>query len=299
MLDFRLFTFLTLCETMSYTKAADRLHLTQPAVTQHVKYLEREFGAPLFHYASKSLSLTQEGELLRQYAVAVRADSEKLRELIGKKKKRNRKLVFGATLTIGEYVLPEILSGYLSKFPDTDVGMQVNNTSTLLQRLVHGEIEFAFIEGNFNREEFESRLFSEERFIAVCAPSSPLLRKKVALSDLTKERLLLREAGSGTRNVLETVLYEHNLSPSDFRSVVEISNFAAIKKLAEDGLGVTFAYEEAVKEEIRQGKLCQLPISHFHVAREFNFVLLKHSVMKQEPYEFFEFCKNARKKEKL
>ena len=104
MLDFRLFTFLTLCETMSYTKAADRLHLTQPAVTQHVKYLEREFGAPLFHYASKSLSLTPEGELLRQYAVAVRADSEKLRELIGKKKKRNRKLVFGATLTIGEYL---------------------------------------------------------------------------------------------------------------------------------------------------------------------------------------------------
>ena len=287
MLDFRVSTFLTLCETKNYTKAAESLHLTQPAVTQHIKYLEKEFGAPLFQYAAKSLRLTQEGELLRQYAVAMRADSEKLHALISEGRKKNKKLVFGATLTIGEYVLPDILSRYLLEFPDTDLRMQVSNTAALLQGLVNGEIDFAFIEGNFNREEFEARLFSEERFIAVCAPSSPLLAKKATLSDLTNERLLLREEGSGTRNMLETVLYEHNLSPSDFRSVVEISNFAAIKRLAEDGLGITFVYEEAVKKEIHKGSLCPIPISNYHATREFNFVLLKNSVMKQEPYQFF------------
>lgn len=289
MLDFRILTFLDLCEAKSYTKTADRLHLTQPAVSQHIRHLEKELGAPLFRYAAKSLSLTHKGELFREYAQSMQANSEKIAARMKEAQPSRPVLTMGATLTIGEYVLPPLLTAYLKEYPDADLHLYVNNTQTLLEKLRRGEISMAFIEGAFEKADYAWRLFSREEFIPVCSPRSPYAKKAVSLDDLTGERLIVREKGSGTRQVLETILHEHSLSLASFAHVSEVGNFAAIKRLVADHLGITFLYREAAAHELSEGSLSPILLEGFHAVREFHFVYLKHNIFEKEILEAFSF----------
>lgn len=294
MIDYRLETFLNLCETMSYTRTAQQLNMTQPTVTQHIQHLEKSYGTPLFSYAHKELSLTEKGRLLRRYAMSLRANSEQIDKVMRTQTVHRETLNFGATLTIGECIMPPILAKYLDAFPETDIFMRVYNTSALLEALQKGNIDFAVIEGNFDRQEYDSLPFSEEAFVGICAHDSPLASRPVTLSSLTDQRLILRERGSGTRNVLETVLFAHNLNTCQFYGVLEISNFQAIKEMVRMGYGVSFLYRAAAERMLEAGELAELPLVNFRVTREFNFVFLRGSVWEARIREFSDFCIRAR-----
>ena len=146
MLDFRIETFLTVCQTMNFTRAAQLLHITQPAVSQHIHALEQQYGARLFHYEGKQLSLTQAGQLLRQAATTMRHDARHLQDTIRQLGVR-RRMCFGATLTIGEYVMPGPLLRLLKQQPELELRMIMGNTAQLLELLDRGEIDFAIVEG--------------------------------------------------------------------------------------------------------------------------------------------------------
>lgn len=298
MIDYRLETFLNLCETMSYTCTARRLNMTQPTVTQHIHYLENIYGTPLFSYAHKELSLTEKGRLLRRYAMSLRANSEQIDKVMRARENRRETLNFGATLTIGEYIMPPVLAGYLDGHPETDIFMRVYNTSALLEALQKGNIDFAIIEGNFDRQEYDSLIFSEESFIGICAKTSPLTGKPVSLSELTGQRLILRERGSGTRNVLETVLFAHNLNTCQFHGILEISNFQAIKEMVRMGCGISFLYRAAAAQMLEKGELAEIPLTNFRVSREFNFVFLRGSVWEARIRDFCDYCIAARAAER-
>lgn len=291
MLDFRLETFLTLCETGSYTETAKLLHITQPAVSQHIKYLEKKYNCKLFTYSYKKLSLTSKGKLLKDYSTSFRASSNKVATLLQKTEHEIPTLNFGATLSIGEYVMPKILCDYLIQYPNINLRMYVDNTTSLLLKLDRGEIDFALIEGNFKKSDYEHHLISREKFIAVCSPLSPLSKGKYSLNEITNSRLITREEGSGTRSVLESGLYEHSLSINDFNSLVEISNFRVIKSLVANNIGITFAYNQVVDEDILNKTLCEINIPTFHITREFNFVYLKDSLFKNYYLEFYNYFK--------
>ena len=143
MIDFRFKTFLTLCKTKSYTKAAQKLNITQPAVTQHIKYLEEKYDTKLFQYSGKILDLTPEGETLKDIAKSIQVDSEKAYRILKDKKESIKRIKFGATLTIGEYMMPELIEKYMADFPDSKVTMIVENTDRLLHMLREGDIDFA------------------------------------------------------------------------------------------------------------------------------------------------------------
>ena len=290
-MDFRLQTFLTLCETGSYTKTAEQLHITQPAVSQHIKFLEKEYGAKLFVYAARRLQLTEKGKQLRVYTVSLRSNSRRIEELMRRGEAAGTRLEFGATLTVGEYVMPPVLEKYLKENPDGSFCMKVENTDSLLRKLEQGEIRFALIEGNFDRRKYDSRLFSQEPFVAVCAGKHPLAAGVHELREILGERLITREPGSGTRNVLETVLYEHNLSMEDFPKEVEVGNTNAMKQLAAEGLGVAFLYREAARNELESGMLRQVRFRDLTVWREFNFVFLRGDIFQEESLRFFDFCR--------
>lgn len=277
MLDFRHETFLALCRIKSYTKTAEALHLTQPAVSQHIKALEAHYGNRLFTYADKTLSLTEHGDLLYQFASTIASDSDTLAEMLRKKVLSAPPLRFGATLSIGQYIMPEILEQLLVRRPDTPVSMLVENTHHLLDKLNRGDIQFALIEGLFDKAAYHAELFATEPFVAVCAKDSPLANKPLPLRELTESRLIIREQGSGTREIFEHLLQKHNLSVSSFSKLTEIGNMEAIKQLVKSGLGITFLYRAAARKELARGELRELHVTDLDARHELNFVFPKNS----------------------
>jgi len=291
MLDFRHETFLTLCSCKSFTKAAGLLQITQPAVSQHIKYLEEFYGCKLFDTANRKIRLTHQGELLREFAMTVFSDSKHFKENIRSVQTDTMQFSFGATLSIGEYVMPEILSRLLTKYPEMKFHMSVANTQVLLERLNNGELDFILAEGLFDKSEYDSTLFSLEKFIPVCSPKSVFAKDEVSFNEITKSRLILRERGSGTREIFENILQKNNYSLHAFERIIEIGNMAAIKKMVSNGLGITFLFKVAVKKEIEEGNLSLINIPDFSEQREFNFVILKNSFFRERYMKIYEFLK--------
>ena len=277
MLDFRVETFLAVCQTMNYTKAAELLHITQPAVSQHIHALEHQCGAKLFRYEGKQLSLTEAGRLFFQSAVTMRHDAVHLYDSI-RRLKSSRRLDFGTTLTVGEYIMPKPLTKLLRKEPEAQIRMQAPNTAELLRLLDAGEIDFAIVEGFFSKQAYESRIYRRERYLPVCAGNYSFRQPVSVLEDLLGERLLIREPGSGTREVLERALEERNLAVSDFMAITELGSLNAIKALVLAGLGISFFYEPVVQAELAAGTLREIPLSDCSLTHDFTFLWRKGSV---------------------
>lgn len=293
MLDFRHKTFLTLYSCKSFTKAAELLHITQPAVSQHIKYLEEFYGCKLFDTSNRKIRLTHQGKLLKEFALTVFSDSKHFKENISSVNTDTMQFSFGATLTIGEYVMPEILSCLLVKYPKMKIHMSVANTQVLLERLNNGELDFIVVEGLFDKSEYDSTLFDLERFIPVCSPQSEFANKEVSFQEITKSRLILRERGSGTREIFENILQKNNYSLHAFEKVIEIGNMAAIKKMVSNGLGITFLFEAAAKSELEDESLSIINIPDFSEQREFNFVLLKDSFFRERYMKIYDLLKQT------
>lgn len=289
MIDFRLKTFLTLCRILNYTKTAKILHITQPAVSQHIKYLEEEYGVELFDYKNKTLSLTKSGNILYQFVAGIESSSQRIRELIGSSIDSYPPIHFGTTLTIGEYTMPNILSKMICEFPQIHITMEVGNTNTLLNKLENGEIDFALLEGQFDKTKYNTYTFSRENFIGICSPQNRLSKNSVSFEDIFKERLIVREKGSGSREIFEQILYEHNITMNSFSSRLEIGNINVIKELVSQNLGITFLYKKAVSKELDNATLNQINIRDFNVEREYNFVFLKYNLHDEEYMNWFRY----------
>lgn len=296
MLDTRLHTFLTLCETCNYTKTAQKLNMTQPAVSQHIQYLENYYQVVLISEKGKNFTLTEEGKALQQYIKILNANSERILPLLQRIKNQVKPLNFGATLTIGEYTIPPILYQIFKDNPKTNISMFVENTNILQQMLWDGKIDFALLEGHFDQSQFEYKLISDETFIGVCSPENKIASKPNDLEELLEQNLILREPGSGTRDILEQALYNQNLSIKDFNRKLEIGNMNAIKDLCHQNIGITFMYREALKKELYEGYLKKIPIRNFNISHPFNFVYLKNSPDKSQIEYWFERIVSLKKK---
>ena len=278
MQDFRMETFLTVCQCMNFTRASEELNITQPAVSQHIRYLEKHYQVKLFRYEGKKLKMTPAGEMLRSAAMTMMHDEISLENQIRHLSEGFQDIRFGATMTVGEIVMARILKRYLSVYPDAHLHMEVANTQELLHKLDHGDIDFAIVEGFFKKSEYDFLHYSTEDYIAVCSPSYPFHRKVKRLVDLFDERLLLREAGSGTREVLERYLDSKNFCVEDFVKTAEIGSLHTIKELTKEGLGITFLYEVAVREELENGELKQIELKDFQISHDFTFIWRRGSI---------------------
>jgi len=276
MLDFRINTFITVCQFLNYTKAAEALHITQPAVSQQIRFLEEYYSVKLFSYEGKKLTLTEAGRLLLNASTTMKHDELVLKEQL--QLKAQPKLIFGATLTIGDYVMPEKIAHYLRLYPEAKITMLVDNTETLLKKIEAGAIDFAVVEGYFHKAEYDSRVYSRERFIAVSGNSYVFENTPERIGDLFDSHLILRERGSGTRAILQRYLEERNCSLEDFEQITEIGSISAIKSLVSRGHGITFLYEAAVRRELESGVLREIPLADFKMFNSFTFVWRKNSV---------------------
>ena len=270
-MDQRLETFLMLCATMNYRKAAEQLHLTQPAVTKQIQALEALYGVRLFTYDSRKLRKTAQGETLEIYAISQRYQDEELRRALKRQEKTSLRI--GATKSIGDYILPPQIGRFLQE-PDNELFFTVDNTAHLLAQLEGGELDFVVLEGIFDKSRYESFLLRSEPYIGVCAKEHPFAGREVAMTELFSERLILREPGSGTRNILERELQQCGYTDEAFHTNICISSFKLIRDLVRAGQGVSFLYEAVIKDDTQIAHFSCPPLTGVH---ELNVACLKNT----------------------
>lgn len=286
MLDFRVDTFLVVCKYMNYTKASQYLNITQPAVSGHIRYLEEYYGVKLFTYVGKKMQLSEAGKILLEVATTLKHDDIFLKKKLGSLSLK-QELVFGATLSVGEYIMPNVIDKLLNKNDNMIIKMQVANTLELLEMINEGKLDFALVEGYFNKLEYDYRCFCQEEYI--CVASSKFTRLKIKdINELFNYPLIIRENGSGSRAIIERWLKERNFDINDFNNIVEISNINMIKYLVGNNHGITFIYKVAVEKEIREGKLVQIDIAGLDIKHDINFIWRKNSVFKDYYENIFE-----------
>lgn len=278
MLDYKILTFLKLCDVMNYRETAKILKMTQPAVTQHIKALELKYGKKLFTYEKRKLAKTKEAKILESYARSAIYNERKLvNELeIGK----FFHLKVGSTKSI-EFILDQYISEFLKDSNHT-LTVDIDNTDNLLKKLENSELDFALIEGSFKHSDFDSFVLRSEPFVGVCSKEHPFAGKVVKFEDLFKENLILREDGSGTRKIFVNALSEKNREIEDFKRTVFINSFYTIKNLINTDNFITFAYKSITDSN--------LTLSNFEVEG----MILKHdfSVVKLKNIDNMDYIKN-------
>lgn len=276
MLDPRWNTFLVLCETMNYTRAAERLCLTQPAVTHHIHYLEDHYGCRLFSYEGKVLRLTEAGVKLREYTRSLAYNSRKVEESMMAPKPLSLRI--GASKTIGEFVVAPKVERFLRDYPEASFSLIVDNTQVLLRMLEAGKLDFVLVEGFFESSRYETTLYRKEEFFGICPSGHRFAGRAISLTELESERILIREPGSGTRAIFEEALRRENRTLKSYPNVATISDFSTIKSLVADGLGVSFLYAPAVSGELERGELIRFDLAGLPMSGAFSFVCLKDNL---------------------
>ena len=281
MLDYRIDTFLTLCESMNYRKTAEMLHISQPAVTQQIHYLENQYRQKLFQYENRRLVKTEAAAILEQYARAAKLQQQDLLQKL--ESSPIHTLRIGATKTIGDYYLKEDIRRYLQS-PDNALTLIVDNTEHLLRLLEENELDFSVVEGFFDKTRFDSILLRREPFVGICRKDHPFAGREVTMEELLQQTIIHREAGSGTRAILEQELRGYNESLQRFQRHICISSFNIILDLVKQGFGVSFVYNILADSDLG---LAKFSIRGERVVREFNVVYLKYADMGEKIRLFF------------
>lgn len=192
---------------------------------------------------------------------------------------RIESLSIGVTMTIGEYAIVDRLASFLLNHPHMNIHLHYGNTALLLGLLDAGEIDMAIIEGNYPKEHYAHKKYSTEDYIAVCAANHQFVSGTPStVSDLIGERLIVRKAGSGTRNILEENLLARGLRISNFTHYIEVENMHTIISFLKKDCGISFMYKVAVLEELNQNILKEIQLDDFKMKHDFDFVWGKNSI---------------------
>lgn len=262
----------------SVSGAARAGHTSQPALSKAVRELEKQVGVPLLERGARGVRLTEAGSDLLEHANAVfaleRAAEETMR---AHQKLEGVTLRIGASTTIATYALPPLLARFESQHPGVQIRLASDNTRHIAERLLAYDLDVALVEGPPHDERLEAVPWREDRLIAVCGPEHPLAkRKRIGLRDLQKHRWVVREEGSGTREVIENALRVHGLPPE---GALEIDGAEAVKQAAAAGLGIAFVSRTAAADQIALGKLRVLPLSEFELRRPFSLLHFKGRII--------------------
>lgn len=273
MIDNRLYTLLAVVEHESYTKAAQVLSLTQPAVSQHIKYLENELDIKIFNRVDKTIKPTVEGQKVIKYARRSIALYERLKQAIINEQKHMRKLVVGITHTAESNAVAEMFGKYSLKNPGSSISIVSDTINNLYDMVENFEIDLAVVEGKVNDPSINSLLLDTDSLVLVVSNKHALAKQNsVSINELKKEPLILRRPSSGTRNLFVAHLESNNISLDDFNLILEVDNIATIKDLIRRQVGVSILARSACLEEIKKGTLTALPIENLSMIREINII---------------------------
>ncbi len=272
--SFRLKVFRVAAEELSFTRAAEKLFLTQPAVTMQIKNLEDELHLRLFDRTGQRIALTAGGEVLLKYANRIAdlcADGE--RELAGLRGETVGRLALAASTTIAQYLLPGLAGAFIQEHPGVELNIMSANTAGAVAALVEGRVRLALIEGPPGRTDVKTEPFIDDRLPLIVPPGHEWAEAgAIEATKLVNAPLILRERGSGTREVVERALRKAGLNAKKLRVVMELDSTEAVKSAVRAGLGVGFVSEWALSRELALGMLKEIPVRTLDIHRDFLFV---------------------------
>jgi DNA-binding transcriptional LysR family regulator len=263
MADRRLQVFHAVAKHLSFTKGAEAVFMTQPAVTFQVRQLEEQFNTRLFDRAQGRISLTPAGQVAFEYAekiLAMSAEMEtRLREMTGQ---ASGPLLIGASTTIADFLLPRILGEFKARHPSILPRLFVVNSEAVQERVAERSLDLGFIEGDSRLPSLESHVCCQDELQAICAPAHALASlEAVPARALAEHAYLGREPGSGTREVIDRYLESTGVGIDSLQVVMEASSPEALKGMVATGLGFTIMSRAAVVKELRVRELVAIPLA--------------------------------------
>jgi DNA-binding transcriptional LysR family regulator len=278
--NFRLKVFRTVAEVMSFRKAAEVLHLSQPAVSQQIRALEEEARVRLFDRAGgdghgSQISLTEAGRVLLVYAnraAATMAEAE--RALAALNHEVTGELRLGASTTVAQYLLPRILGAFLKQYPHVRMSVVSGNTEEIAEAVAEERVALGIIEGPAMRRDVKTEPMAPDELVLIVSPVHAWAQRKggISAAELGTVPLLLRERGSGSRRVVERALKQAGLPLKSLKVAMELDSTEAIISGVEAELGVGFVSRWAVGKVLRLGSVKVVKVVGLRMVREFSFV---------------------------
>jgi DNA-binding transcriptional LysR family regulator len=263
MADRRLQVFHAVAKHLSFTKAAEALFMTQPAVTFQIRQLEEHFNTRLFDRAHGRIALTPAGQVALEYAERILGMSAeldtRLKEMSGQVA---GPLLIGASTTIAEFLLPQVLGEFKARYPGVVPRLFVANSEAVQDRVAERALDLGFIEGESHLPSLVTDMICDDELQVVCAPQHPLAKaKSVTPKALTEHAYISREPGSGTREVIDHYLQKAGVPPDTMQVVMELGSPEALKGLVATGLGFAVMSRATVAKETQLGQLVQVPLA--------------------------------------
>ena len=274
MSDRRLKVFHTVARLLSFTKAAEELHMTQPAVTFQIRQLEEYFNTRLFDRTHNKVNLTPAGERVSEFAERIfdlyEEMENRVRDLTGE---ISGALTIGASTTIAEYMLPALLGEFKNRYPDINLRLKVSNSEGIVSMVEHNVIDLGVVESPVSNKNLIVEVCHDDQLVVVAAPDHELVKRggKVSASDIVRYPFVSREEGSGTRDVIMHYLLEHKVTPSDMTFSLELGSPEAIKGAVEAGMGITILSRSIIGKELKLNMLAELELDP-PLSRPFSFV---------------------------
>ncbi|WNC15468.1 selenium metabolism-associated LysR family transcriptional regulator [Brevibacillus brevis] len=286
--------FYVAAKKRNFSQTAKSLHISQSSVSIQIRRLEEHLQTKLFERTTKSIRLTESGNLLFHYA-------ERIFHLVENAEKEisllsgalTGEVHIGASTTIGEHVLPYVLGRFKRDYPQVTIRMQINNSHQIINQLLDHEIQLGFIESSLRHPKLSYQPILDDELMVVCSRESPhpLLQNRESITpyELFSLPLILREPGSGTRQVIEETLVGLDLDPEKLHIVMELGNTEAVKAAVETGMGISILSRFALTRELKLGTLRIIPMKGMHFHRSFYLVSDKSKVLPSQTETFLHY----------
>lgn len=298
MSDRRLKVFHTVAKLLSFTKAAEALHMTQPAVTFQVRQLEEYFNTRLFDRTHNKVNLTPAGERVSEFAERIfdlySEMENSVRDLTGE---ISGALTIGASTTIAEYMLPALLGEFKTRYPDINLRLKVTNSEGIVSMVEHNVIDLGVVESPVNNKNLIVEVCHDDQLVVIVAPDHELAKRgtKVKAAEIARFPFVSREEGSGTRDVIMQYLIDENVSPNEIDICLELGSPEAIKGAVEAGMGLTIISRSIIGKELKLKALCELQLDP-PLSRPFSFVRQRQKFRVTVMEELLEFAQGYFKK---
>jgi DNA-binding transcriptional LysR family regulator len=293
MADRRLQVFHTVARLLSFTKAAEELHMTQPAVTFQVRQLEEQFNTRLFDRTHNRISLTDAGRQVYDYAERIfelynQLDNS-VRELTGD---ISGVLILGASTTIAEYMLPVLLGDFKAKNPEVTIRLKVANTDGIVNMVENNAIDLGVVEAPVNNRNLVVEECRTDQLVLVVPPGHELAKEQVVpIRTVIKYPFICREEGSGTREVMIESMQAAGINIADMNIAMELGSLEAIKGAVEAGMGVSIISKATILKELKLGTLVAVEIDP-PITRPFSFVHQKQKFRARAMEELLSFARS-------
>jgi DNA-binding transcriptional LysR family regulator len=273
MIDIRLKVFRSVAHNLSFTAAAKELFISQPAISKHVQELENEYHTQLFNRMGNSITLTPAGELLLRHSEKIAMDYAKMDfEMNALRQKFSGELRIGASTTIAQYVLPEILAAFIKRYPHIQVTTVSGNSRDVEAALLDGKIDIGMVEGLIRLPQIKYNAFMKDELVAIVDKDNPLAgRNEVSLDELRHIPLVLRERGSGTLDIIEDSFRRRKISLADLNVVMFLGTTEGIKRFVEKSGCMGIVSVRSVSKELLMGYYKLIDIADVSLERQFAF----------------------------